>query len=159
MATVIVPPSTGVPAAPLAPADDEADGTTDDVALAAVVGLDAAVDVGAVVVCESEEVMRPYSTEKVWLFQSSVPYVFEALEVDLPPGRAQFNSWHNHEPLKPVEASPGHFRWELNDIPALTLRDDPSAPEWVALAGRMSVQWGDAAVEGADNQWRAIGNG
>ena len=30
-------------------------------------------------------------------------------------------------------------------------------PAWGALAARMSVQWGDAAVEGADNQWKAIG--
>lgn len=116
-----------------------------------------AVDVGAIVICESEELMRPYSTEKVWQFQSRVPFVDEALEVDLPPGRVQFNSWHNHEAVKPVEVSPGHFRWELKDIPGLTLRDVPSAPAWDALAGRMCVQWGDAAVEGIDNQWRAIG--
>jgi hypothetical protein len=52
---------------------------------------------------------------------------------------------------------PGHWRWELRNVPALTLRDVPSAPDWVALAARMSVQWGDAAVDGTDNQWRAIG--
>ena len=42
-------------------------------------------------------------------------------------------------------------------MPALILRDIPSAPDWAALAARMSVQWGDAAVDGTDNQWRAIG--
>jgi hypothetical protein len=42
-------------------------------------------------------------------------------------------------------------------MPALDLRDVKSRPEWGALAARMSVQWGDAAVEGKDNQWRAIG--
>jgi hypothetical protein len=114
-------------------------------------------DVGAVVVCESEEQMRPYSTEKIWGLQSSVPFVYEALEVDLPQGRTQVSSWHNHEPVNPTEVAPGHFRWELKDVPALTLRDVPSAPDWAALAGRMSVQWGDAAVNGTDNQWQAIG--
>ena len=52
---------------------------------------------------------------------------------------------------------PNHWRWEIKDMHALTLRDVHSAPEWVALAARMAVQWGDAAIEGKDNQWRAIG--
>jgi hypothetical protein len=43
-------------------------------------------------------------------------------------------------------------------MPALDLRELRSGPEWAALAARMSVQWGDAAVEGKDNQWRAIGD-
>jgi hypothetical protein len=116
-----------------------------------------AADVGAVVVCESEELMEPYLQEKIWSFQGSTPVVSEALEVDLPAGRTQISSWHNHEPANPVEIAPGRWRWELKDVPALTLRDVPSAPDWASLAARMSVQWGDAAVDGVDNQWRAIG--
>jgi hypothetical protein len=116
-----------------------------------------AVDMGAVVICESEELMEPYLQEKIWSFQGSTPVVSEALEVDLPAGRTQISSWHNHEPIASVEVVPGHWRWELKDVPALTLRDVPSAPDRTALAARMSVQWGDAAVEGTDNQWRAIG--
>jgi hypothetical protein len=116
-----------------------------------------AVDVGAVVICESEELMEPYLQEKVWRIQNGIPVVFQALEIDLPPGRAYSESWHNFPAVKPVEVSPGHFRWELKDMPALVLRDIPSRPEWAALAARMSVQWGEAAVEGRDNQWRAIG--
>jgi 1-acyl-sn-glycerol-3-phosphate acyltransferase len=42
-------------------------------------------------------------------------------------------------------------------MPELDLRDVKSRPDWVALAARMSVLWGDAAVQGTDNQWRAIG--
>ncbi len=116
-----------------------------------------AVDVGATVICESEELMEPYLQEKTWLFQNGIPVVSEALEIDLPPGRTLTSSWHNHEPMKPVEVAPGHFRWELKDVRALNLREVPSAPEWAALAARMAVQWGDAAVDGTDNQWRAIG--
>jgi Domain of Unknown Function with PDB structure (DUF3857)/Transglutaminase-like superfamily len=116
-----------------------------------------AADVGAVVICESEELMEPYLQEKIWSFQGSTPVVSEALEVDLPAGRTQTSSWHNHEPVRSVEIAPGHWRWELKDVPAITLRDVPSAPDWAALAARMSVQWGDAAIDGVDNQWRAIG--
>ena len=116
-----------------------------------------AVDVGAVVLCESEELMTPYSQEEVWSIQGGYPIVDEELEVDLPAGRAHTESWHNHDGVKGVEVAPNHWRWEIKDMPALILRDLPSAPERAALLARMSVQWGDAAVEGRDNQWRAIG--
>ncbi len=98
-----------------------------------------AVDVGATILCESEEVMEPYSQEKVWRIQSGIPIVFQALEVDLPPGRAHSQSWHAYKPVPPVEVAPGHWRWEIKDMPALILRDIPSSPEWGALAARMSV--------------------
>ncbi len=116
-----------------------------------------AVDVGATIVCESEEVMKPYLQEKVWDFQDGIPVVYQALELDLPQGRHYADSWHRHDTVKPSEVAPNHFRWELKGEPALILRDIPSAPEWAALAQRMSVQWGDAAVEGRDEEWRAIG--
>jgi hypothetical protein len=116
-----------------------------------------AVDVGAVVICESEEQLKPYLQEKVWQVQNGVPVVFEALEVDLPAGKTMTSAWHNYPAAKPVEVAANHWRWELRDVHALTLRDIPARPEWAALAARMSAQWGEAAVEGADNQWRAIG--
>ena len=116
-----------------------------------------AADVGAVVICESEELLEPYLQETGWGIQSGIPVVFQALEVDLPAGRAHSEAWHRFPPVKPVEVAPNHWRWELKDMPALDLRELRSGPEWQALAARMSVQWGDAAVEGKDNQWRAIG--
>ncbi len=116
-----------------------------------------AVDVGAVEICESEELMEPYSQEKIWDIQNGIPVVFQALEVDLPAGRAHAQSWHNHAQVAPVEVAPNHWRWEVKDEPALILRDIPSRPSWAALAARMDVQWGEAAVAGMDNQWRALG--
>jgi transglutaminase-like putative cysteine protease len=116
-----------------------------------------AADVGAVIVCETEELLEPYLQETFWQFQSHIPVVFQALEVDLPAGRSYSAAWHKFPPVKPVEVAPNHWRWELKDMPALDLRDVKSRPDWIALAARMSVQWGDAAVEGSDNQWRAIG--
>ncbi|MDR3775033.1 MAG: DUF3857 domain-containing protein [Terracidiphilus sp.] len=116
-----------------------------------------AADVGATILCESEELLAPYQQEMAWRIQSGVPVVFQALEVDLPPGRPHSEAWHRFLPVKPVEAAPNHWRWELKDTPALDLRDVRKAPAWAALAARMDVQWGDAAVEGKDNQWRAIG--
>ena len=116
-----------------------------------------AADVGATIVCESEEVLEPYMHEKVWHIQTGIPVVFQALEVDLPSGHAHSQAWHSFKSVQGVEVAPNHWRWELKDIPALDLRDISAHPAWGALAARMSVQWGDAAVEGADNQWKAIG--
>jgi hypothetical protein len=116
-----------------------------------------AADVGATIICEFEKLVAPYRQEKVWHIQDDVPVVFQALEVDLPPGHAHTEAWHRYTPVKPVEVAPNHWRWEIKDMPALDLRDVKSRPDWWALAARMSVMWGDVAVDGKDNQWRAIG--
>jgi Domain of Unknown Function with PDB structure (DUF3857)/Transglutaminase-like superfamily len=116
-----------------------------------------AVDVGATVFCESEEVLEPFIHEKVWRIQSGIPIVFQALEVDLPPGHPHSQSWHSFKAVPGVEITPNHWRWELKDMTALDLREIPSHPEWAALAARMSVQWGAAAADGTDNEWKAIG--
>lgn len=116
-----------------------------------------AADVGATVICESEELMAPYMQEKPWFIQGSIPVVFQALELDLPEGRPHAEDWHNQDAVKAVEVAPNHWRWEVKDERALDLRDIPSRPSSEALAARMTVEWGDAAVTGIDNQWRALG--
>ena len=60
-----------------------------------------AADVGATIICESEELLAPWDQEKIWHIQSGIPIVFEALEVDLPAGRAHAESWHRSRPVKP----------------------------------------------------------
>jgi hypothetical protein len=63
-----------------------------------------------------------YLQETVWGIQSGIPVVFQALEVDLPAGRAHSEAWHRFPPVKPVEVAPNHWRWEIKDMPALDLR-------------------------------------
>lgn len=117
-----------------------------------------AADVGATVLCETEELLAPFKQEKDWWVQGSLPVVYQALELDLPPGRTYAADWHNQEPVQPVEVAPDHWRWEIKDEHALDLRDIPSRPTREALQARMTVQWGTAAVSGIDNQWRALGD-
>ena len=116
-----------------------------------------AVDVGATIICESEELMRPYMQEKIWDIQDDIPVVFQALEIDLPAGEKHWQSWHNYKAVDPVEVAPNHFRWEIKDTPALDLRDIPSHPVWQALSARMAVDWGDSAADGVDSEWKSIG--
>ncbi len=114
-------------------------------------------DPGSVVVCETEEQLRPYMHEEEWSIQASIPFVFEALELALPPGGHYAESWRKFPPVKPAEVASNHLRWEIKDMPALDLENIRATPAWGALAARMSVKWGDAAVKGPENQWRTIG--
>ena len=114
-------------------------------------------DPGAVVACETEEHLRPYMYEEEWDIQSSIPIVFQALELALPPGGHFAESWRKFPPVKPVELGSNNLRWEIKDMPALDLENLHATPAWGALAARMSIKWGDAAVNGNENQWRALG--
>ena len=116
-----------------------------------------AADVCATVICEIEKVDAPYIQETVWAIQSSIPFASEALEIDLPPGMKYAVNWHRYDAVQPVEVAPNHWRWELKNVPALDLRDVKAKPSWAALAGRVSVQWGETAVDGKENQWKALG--
>ncbi len=114
-------------------------------------------DPGSVVICEMEGQLRPYMSEEDWQFQGTIPVVDEALELALPPGGHYSESWSHFTPVKPEETVANHLRWELKNVPALDLENIRYTPSWEALAARMSVEWGDAAVKGVNDQWRAIG--
>jgi hypothetical protein len=116
-----------------------------------------AADPGATVICESEELLAPYQQEEVWQIQGDIPAAFQAFEIDLPAGRAFATSWHRYQPLKATEVAPNHWRWEINEMRELDLRDVRQSLNWEALAARVSIQWGDEAANGVDNQWRALG--
>jgi hypothetical protein len=114
-------------------------------------------DPGAVVVCETEVRLRPYMYEEEWNVQQPIPVAFTALELDLPPGGHYADSWRNFPAMKPQEVASNHLRWEAKQISALDLENIHATPPWRALAARMSVKWGDLAVQGTDAQWRALG--
>jgi hypothetical protein len=114
-------------------------------------------DPGSTVVCETEQHLRPYMNEEDWDIQASIPIVSEALELALPAGGHYADSWRKFPAAKPSEGGGNHLRWEIRDMPALDLENIHATPAWGALAARMSVKWGDAAVKGIDNQWRSIG--
>jgi hypothetical protein len=117
-----------------------------------------AADPGAVVICESEEVLRSYMHQQVWEFQTEIPSVYQAFELDLSSGQSYFASWHRYPAQTPAQVEPGHWRWEVKDMNALDLRDVKASLSWSALAARASFTWGDAAATGNDNEWRTMGD-
>src|SRR5580658_5984980 len=114
-------------------------------------------DPGAVVACEIVHDLRSYIKMDVWAIQDTIPAVNESLELALPVGAHYAESWSHFEPVRPVMTQDNHLRWEIKDVPALDLENIHAMPSWEALAARMTVMWGDAAVKGSENQWRAIG--
>jgi hypothetical protein len=114
-------------------------------------------DPGAVVVCETEELLQPYMREEMWQVQHSIPAINQSLELDLAPGGHYADSWHRFPPVKPVELAGNRLRWEVKEMPALDLENIHAAPDWWALAARASIHWGDTAIRDRDAQWRAIG--
>lgn len=114
-------------------------------------------DVGATILCESEELIAPWRQEKIWGIQGEFPVVLEALELDLT-GETRFSeSWHRYEPVKAIQVGPNHWRWEIKNMPRLDLRDVKSCPDGDALAARMAVYWGTGATVDKDGEWRALG--
>lgn len=114
-------------------------------------------DPGAVVVCETQTHLRPYLSSEEWFIQHRYPVVDESLELVLPAGGHFAVSWSRYPPVKPIETPEGHLRWEIRNMPGLDLENMHATPSWEALAARMSVKWGESAVNGVDNQWRQIG--
>jgi len=117
-----------------------------------------AADPGAVVICESEEVLRSYMHQQVWEFQTRIPAVYQAFELDLSLGQSYFASWHRYPVQTPAQVEPNHWRWEVKDMQELDLRDVKATLSWSALAARASFTWGNEAATGNDNEWRAMGD-
>ncbi|MGO9325674.1 MAG: DUF3857 domain-containing protein [Terracidiphilus sp.] len=114
-------------------------------------------DPGAVVACEIVHDLRPYMNMALWGIQDTIPVMNESLELALPPGGHYAESWSHFKPVTPIETADNHLRWELRDVPALDLENLHATPPWEALAAHMTVMWGEDAVKGVDNQWRALG--
>lgn len=115
-------------------------------------------DPGGIVGFEYEQQMRNYMSEDSWDFQNSIPTVRSVYEVDLPPGWSHLTAWFRHDVVQPVEVAPNHFRWELTNIPSITLTDVPLAPSWRSLAGRMVMHYASSELPSGDALWAKIGD-
>lgn len=115
-------------------------------------------DPGGIIAWETEEQIPNYIAEDTWGFQNPVPTVHSGYEIDLPPGWHQYAVWSHHAPVSPAEVAPNHFRWEQTNIDGIDLEDVPLAPEWEALAGRMTLHFAQDALPQGDALWARIGN-
>ena len=115
-------------------------------------------DPGGIVAWEYVKQLSPYFAEDTWGFQNRVPTMRSVYEIDLPPGWHEEAVWSRHARVEPAQPIPGHFRWEQANIDGIDLSDVPLAPEWEALAGRMTVHFGLDPLPEGDALWSKIGN-
>jgi hypothetical protein len=116
-------------------------------------------DPGGVVAYESIHQLANYGEqEETWRFQRSIPIHNTVFEVDLPPGWKNYTAWLHHQTATPTEVAPNHFRWQLQEIPAIDLTDVPMAPAERALAGRMVIHYAATDLPTGDRRWAEIGD-
>lgn len=97
-------------------------------------------------------------SEETWGFQKTIPLVRSVFEIDLPSGWSHLAVWFKHDSIQPTEVTPGHFRWEAANIPAINLTDVPLAPSERSLAARMVVHYSLQNLPQGDALWAKIGN-
>lgn len=115
-------------------------------------------DPGGIVAYEYEQNVRPFVTEKTWDFQENIPKLAQSFTLTLPPGFTYGTVWAHHSTTPVVELEHQHFRWEMNDTPAIDLQDIPLAPSASSLAGRMTIHYaGPNLTMATDGTWPSIG--
>ena len=115
-------------------------------------------DPGGIVAYEFERQIRPYMSEETWDFQKTIPVVRSVFELDLPAGWNHLAVWFKHDAIQPTEVSPGHFHWEVTNVPEINLTDVPLAPSERSLAARMVIHYAAQPLPQGDALWAKIGN-
>jgi hypothetical protein len=115
-------------------------------------------DPNGIVACEWQRQLPSYVSESVWDFQESIPILQANFEVDLPANWQHYVAWLRHDPVAPVEATPGHYRWQLANVTAVNLENILLAPSAQALTGRMVVHFSATSLPDGEARWAQIGD-
>ncbi|HTV07423.1 MAG TPA: DUF3857 and transglutaminase domain-containing protein [Candidatus Aquilonibacter sp.] len=115
-------------------------------------------DPGGVVAYEYDKRERPYLSEADWDFQSELPIVNQSFTLVLPSGYTYTTTWAHHAKVDAIDLENQHFRWDMNNEPAIDLERVPMSPAPRSLAGRMTVHYAGPTLEfPEDGTWRGIG--
>lgn len=115
-------------------------------------------DPGGIVAFEYTRQVPAYESEVSWDFQSSLPAVHSTFEVDLPTGWKHEAIWCRHAAQQAQEVTPGHWRWQLDEVDRIDRHDQPLAPSEQALAGRMIVHFAATDLPSGAALWTRIGD-
>lgn len=100
-----------------------------------------AADPGAVIAYEYEQSARPYVQEFTWDYQEEIPTLHSSFELDLPPDWKYSAAARNGALQTASQPMPGHYHWQIDNVPALDMENVPLTPSADALAGRMVVRY------------------
>jgi hypothetical protein len=115
-------------------------------------------DPGGIVAVEYEQRERPYLAETEWPFQGRIPILSQSFTLVLPPGFTFTTTWAHHPKVDAIDLENQHYRWEMNNEPAIDLDRVPLSPSAESLAGRMSIHYaGPTLAFPEDGTWQGIG--
>lgn len=115
-------------------------------------------DPGGIVAYEVEQRERPYLAETSWDFQGELPIVSQSFTIELPAGFTYTTTWAHHPKVNAIDLENQHFRWEMNNEPAIDLERVPMSPATSSLAGRMTVHYAGPGLSfPEDGTWKGIG--
>lgn len=115
-------------------------------------------DPGGIVAYEYEMRERPYLAEANWRFQSELPRMNQSFTLVLPPDYTYTTTWAHHPKVDGADLENLHYRWEMNDEPAIDLEEVPMSPGEGSLSARMTVHYsGPGLAEPQDGTWQGIG--
>jgi len=115
-------------------------------------------DPGGIVAYEYERRERPYLAETEWFFQDDTPRINQSFTLVLPPGFTYTTTWAHHPKVEAADLENQHYRWEMNNEPAIDLDRVPMSPSYGALAARMTIHYsGPTLAYPEDGTWRGIG--
>jgi Domain of Unknown Function with PDB structure (DUF3857)/Transglutaminase-like superfamily len=121
-------------------------------------GIAMAADPGAVVAMEYEQQERPYVTEDIWEYQSSIPVHRTSYTLQLPPSFEFKDIWVRRDPVQPVSVGPNRWQWSLTDVPAIDVRNVTMHPSPAAMAQRMSIHYfGPGITTPFRGNWASVG--
>ena len=117
-----------------------------------------AVDVGATVICESEEIVAALPAgDDLGYPAAAFPSSSRRLKSICPPAAPTSQSWHSFKPVAARRGCPQSLALGAERHARARSSRHAVASGVGGSRGPHDVQWGDAAVDGTDNQWRAIG--
>jgi hypothetical protein len=115
-------------------------------------------DPGGIVAFEYERRERPYLAETNWSFQDELPRISQSFTLVLPAGFTYTTTWAHHARVDAADLENMHYRWEMNDQPAIDLEQVPLSPGEGSMAARMTVHYaGPGLAQPQDGTWQGIG--
>ncbi|MGA3212551.1 MAG: DUF3857 domain-containing protein, partial [Terriglobales bacterium] len=117
-----------------------------------------AADPGNVIGYEYEVEEQPFTLQRAWNPQLSIPVREASFTLQLPPDWEYKAAWLNLPEVKPWHSGT-EWRWVVSDVKALTPEEE--MPPWNAVSGQMVVSFfppGGALPDKMFSNWQQMGN-
>ncbi len=92
------------------------------------------------------------------VLQDNIPHLNQTFTLELPPNFTYGTVWAHAKQTPPVDLEHQHWRWVMNETPAIDLKDVRLRPAIDSLEGRMTVHYtGPGLPTSTEGTWKSIG--